>query len=332
MKKVDLKKRTLKEIRGLPAEIQSLPVYLAVSGGPDSTALAHVILSLKKHLGPVHWLHVNYNLRVPDSDREEEFLRQWAKREGVPLHIKSVHPRGKPRNLQDWARRIRYNYFSKVIQDLSQGKGILMIAHHREDQAETILSRLLMGSGLKALGGMQALEPRKNYFLFRPFLSVPKEAIETYLASHRLPYCLDQSNETGTYLRNRIRRQIWPLLEKENPQVASALIKVGERARRGGKYIEEDGRRWRRRHQKNGGISRAALAAKPSILRQAVLEDWLRELLPNSRNLGRLVAAADLALDSDRKMQGIPLPNKLSLEINTSTIRIKKRKSKILRS
>jgi tRNA(Ile)-lysidine synthase len=332
LKKVDLKKRTLKEIRGLPVKIQSFPVYLAVSGGPDSTALAHVILSLKKHLGPIHWLHVNYHLRAPDSDREEEFLRQWAKKEGIPLHVKRVQPRRKPRNLQDWARRIRYDYFSKVIQSLSPGKGILMVAHHREDQAETILSRLMMGAGLKALGGMQVLEGRQNYFLFRPFLSVPKKALETYLGAHRLTYCLDRSNEGGSYLRNRIRLEIWPLLERENPQVASALIQMGERARQGGKYIEEDARRWRRRHQKNGSISRAALAAKPPILRQAVLEDWLRELLPSSRNLGRLVGAVDLALDSNRKMQGIPLPNKLSLEINNSTIGIKKRKSKNLRS
>ncbi|MDX1387185.1 MAG: hypothetical protein R3257_06310, partial [bacterium] len=96
--------------------------------------------------------------------------------------------------------------------------------------------------------------------------------------------------------------------------------------------IEDCARKWRSRYLKNKGLPRAILAAKPRVLRQAILEGWLRQYLPSTRNLGRLVQAIDEALDFRRKLQQIPLANKLSLEINSSTIRIKKRKSSPLRA
>src|SRR5262245_54877168 len=130
---VDLKKRFWREFQALPESYRKSPIFLALSGGKDSTAMAHVALSLRSKLPPLHFLHVNYHLRLPDSDQEEKFLRNWAKREGIPFHVQRLYPKDKPKNLQDWARRQRYQFF-RAVMEKQKGSGLVCLAHHQNDQ------------------------------------------------------------------------------------------------------------------------------------------------------------------------------------------------------
>jgi tRNA(Ile)-lysidine synthase len=329
MTKVDLKKRFWREYQALPAPLRKRSLFLALSGGKDSTVLAHVALSLKGQLPPLHFLHVNYGLRLPDADREEAFVRDWAQREGVKVHVKRLRPKTKPKNLQDWARRERYQFFRRVIRKAEKGNGLLCLAHHQGDQAETILMRLLTGSGLKALGGMRTLEQNgSGIFYFRPFLDVPAEALVAYVNAHRLKFCHDQSNEGVDYLRNRLRHQVIPGLEKENPRASEALIRLGQRARGTQEALEELAQDWLRRLPRGGRLKklpRAALLQLPQALRLTVVETWLRRPLPDTRNLGKILEAVQDTLSRPASQRGIPLARGLELKLSPSFLRIQKR-------
>jgi tRNA(Ile)-lysidine synthase len=327
---VDLKKRFWNEYRSLPESCRKAPIFLALSGGKDSTALAHVALSLRNKLPPLHFLHVNYHLRVPDSDREEKFLRDWARDEAVPIHVKQLRPKAKPRNLQDWARVQRYQFFRSVIQEVGKKGGVLCLAHHQDDQVETVLMRLLTGSGLKALGGMRTVEKNgEGIFYFRPFLEVPGSAIGTYLQAHGLKFCHDVSNDGLDYLRNRLRLRILPQLEAENPQAVDALIGLGRKAREAQEALEQLAETWlaqRGRVLRKRELPRTALEALPPALRLTVLEAWLRGPLKETRNLGKILDMAQQALVRAGSEQTIALPQRLELKLSSRTIRIQETK------
>jgi tRNA(Ile)-lysidine synthase len=329
MATVDLKKRFWREYQNLPEACRKGPMFLALSGGKDSTALAHVALGLRGKLPPLHFLHVNYHLRIPDSDREELFLRKWAKREGVAFHVKQLHPKAKPNNLQDWARRERYQFFCRLILEVGEGSGVVCLAHHQGDQAETILMRLMTGSGLKALGGMRTLEKNgSGTFCFRPFLGVPAKAMATYLNAHHLKFRHDKSNEGDAYLRNRLRHQILPRLEAENPRAVEALIRLGQKARGAQEALEDLARDWLARFGRGQPvfeISRPALDGLPQALRLTVVETLLRGQLKETRSLGKILLGLQNSLSRPYSEQAIPLAQGIELKLSPETIRIQNR-------
>lgn len=339
--KVNLKKYFLKVYSSLPKSFQKQPLFVAVSSGLDSSVLAHLLLSLRKTLPPIHWLHVNYHLRTPDSNQEEAFLKKWAQQEGVPIDVKSLKARTPKSNLQNWAREQRYLFFAKAIQEQSQSGGVLLTAHHERDQVETILSRLIMGSGLKSLKGMTLWEQTKRWDqtskqtlkIFRPFLEVPREALEIYAQAHRVKFCEDKSNQSDQYLRNRLRQELLPKILKENPQAAQALTQVGRRAAAAHETIEPLAKRWLKKHQhiskngKTGCLPRPALDKLPFGKRQIVLELFLKQFLTQTRNLGKTLRAMETSLDQKLSRHVLPLPHRLEWVL-TSTQFIVRQKRK----
>ncbi len=244
MQRIDLKKKVLEAFHHLPPELQKIPILLAVSAGKDSSVLANIALQLREQLPPLHWVHVNYHLRRPDSDEEERFLKRWAHREKIPFHVKRFYPKEKPKNLQAWARERRYAYFSQVISQLKEKKGVVWLAHHRQDQAETIIERLIRGAGLKGLSGMASFEISTPLYLFRPLLEIPPSAISEYIRIFHVKFLEDRSNVGTEYLRNRIRHQILPLLLKENPKILNVLDAFGQKARETTQTMEILARSW----------------------------------------------------------------------------------------
>ena len=323
MSAVDLKKRFWQEYQTLPEPCRRGPLFLAVSGGKDSTALAHVALSLRHKLPELRFVHVNYHLRIPDSDREEKFLRQWAGRDAVPIYVKQLHPQGKPKNLQDWARRERYQFFRQMIAEA--GQGVVCLAHHQGDQAETILMRLITGSGLKALGGMRVLEKNgEGVLCFRPLLEVPSSAIQIYLQAHGLRHHHDRSNDGSDYFRNRLRSKILPLLLKENPQAIESFIGLGRKSREAQESLEQLAEAWLTAQGKSGAtLPRQELAALPRALRLTVLEAWLRQRVSRTRNLGKILQGLDRA---PARPHRIALPEGWEVKLSPGIIRIQRAK------
>ncbi|MFO1463894.1 MAG: tRNA lysidine(34) synthetase TilS [bacterium] len=332
MRKVDLKKWVWSRYQALPRALQGLPVLVAVSGGMDSSVLAAVSLELRERLPSLVWAHVNYRLRVPDSDREEASLRAWAMREGVPLRVRGLRPKQKPSNLQAWARGQRLDFFRSVAARLGGQGALLWMAHHQSDQAETILSRLLRGSGLKGIAGMDLLEQVEGLWIFRPFLEVPQAALRLYAQSHRLVFHHDRSNDTLDYLRNRIRHRLLPLMAEENPRILETLSQLGGRSREAAEALDGWAEAWLRRVADPGRglprqLSANSLRRQAPALRAAILERWLASVAGSRQSLGKILPAL-LQTIAHAKNQELPLKGGLRVSISPLWLRIGPRPAK----
>lgn len=191
---------------------------VAVSGGPDSLCLLDVLFLLSgKHAYRLHIVHINYRLRGKDSDRDEACVRQRAHIYNLPLTV--FHPRKtNTSNLEEKLRDIRYQYFEKMREN--KKAGLIAIAHHEDDQAETFLLRLLRGSGMK---GLSAMRPKNNHVV-RPFIEISRADILQYLKERSITYREDKSNADPRFLRNQIRHELIPLLEKNyQPKIKEVL-------------------------------------------------------------------------------------------------------------
>jgi tRNA(Ile)-lysidine synthase len=205
-------------------------VLVACSGGPDSTALFHLLKSL-----PASWklkislIHFNHQLRGRASQGDEQFVRNLARRFKVPFlvqrgNVKQLAAKEKF-SVEEAARAARYGFFQKAA---AGKKGVkIAMAHTQEDQAETVLMRFLQGTGLKGLCGIRETYRQGNAVFIRPLLVFSKKEILAYLKAQKVSFRRDASNLSERYLRNRIRLKLIPLLEKEfNPRVVEALARV----------------------------------------------------------------------------------------------------------
>lgn len=201
-------------------------VLVGVSGGPDSVALLHVLVSLGYR---PHVCHYNHRWRGAESDADEQFVRELARQLGVPVAVGRSR-RVPLRPTEDAARRARFAFFERVAKRTRLR--VLVLAHTADDQAETVLQRILRGSGLWGLAGIWPDRRIGRLRVLRPMLTVWRKDALRYLQRHRLSYREDTSNRDPRWLRNRIRGELLPLLERQyNPRVRAALCRLAEIAR-----------------------------------------------------------------------------------------------------
>lgn len=188
-------------------------VICAVSGGADSMALLWAMYLLKEKLQiRLSVAHYNHGLRGAESDRDEEFVRQFCEGYGIDCCVgKGVVVAGK-KGLEAAARQARYDFFATL-------DGRIATAHTADDNAETVLMHLVRGTGLKGLGGICPVRDE----LIRPMLTVTRQEVLDFLSQYHIPYVTDSSNETDAFLRNRLRHHVMPLLKAENPRLAQNL-------------------------------------------------------------------------------------------------------------
>lgn len=193
-------------------------ILVGVSGGPDSVCLLDVLAFLsKKYDWQLRIAHVNYGLRSDDSNEDEVFVRGLAKQYDIPCSI--LKPKITRRsNLEESLRDIRYTFFEKTLQ--KYGLDVVAIAHTLDDQAETVLMRLIRGSGL---AGLRAMQP-KTGTIIRPFLETTRKDVMLYINKQGLSYRIDSSNEDTRFFRNNIRHKLLPYLQKNfNPAIKEVL-------------------------------------------------------------------------------------------------------------
>lgn len=197
---------------------------VAVSGGPDSLCLLDVLYLLsQKHDFTLHVAHVNYRLRGKAADLDEALVREHAQHYGLTLSV--LHPKKTgSANLEEKLRELRYRFFEKIRKQ--KHSTLVAVAHHQDDQAETFLLRLLRGSGMRGLSAMQA----KNDVTVRPLIEMPRADILRYLKERSITYRTDDSNNESVFLRNRLRNELIPLLEKQyQPQIKKILADTAAR-------------------------------------------------------------------------------------------------------
>ena len=196
-------------------------VLCAVSGGRDSMALLHLLGALAAEEGfQVAAAHFNHRLR-PGADRDEAFVRAWCAGRGIPLACgagdAAAFAREAARSVEDAARVLRYRFLEEAAEDL--GADRVATAHHREDNAETVLMHLLRGSALQGLGGIAPVRGR----VVRPLLETGREDINGYIRRHSIPFVEDETNFDTAFTRNRLRLEVLPLLEEMFPGCGARL-------------------------------------------------------------------------------------------------------------
>lgn len=197
-------------------------VVVALSGGADSTALLDLLSRFSDYNPALVAVHLNHGLRGAESDADQEFCRVLSSRYAIPFETRFIDIKkiaaARRQNLEDAGRQARIAFFDEVRS--KYGAAAVALAHHADDQAETMLMRLLRGSGMTGLSGM-AYRNTRGYV--RPLLDVTRSEIERYLLERGLEWREDSSNSDTVYLRNRIRHELLPLLEGYNPAIRSRL-------------------------------------------------------------------------------------------------------------
>lgn len=222
----DLAKALLDSISDFGAQLHGRRIWLACSGGRDSLALAALCVQLYRQ-GKLPFLpqllHVNHGLQA-DSHHWAEHVAKWARIQHLPCHILTAKVDGHD---EQAARQARYQVMrAHINQD-----DVLLLAHHADDQAETVLMRLIKGAGINGLSGMQAWRvqsqgPQRN-ILWRPWLSVRRTTISRYAQRLKLPYIDDPTNDSGDNVRSGLRREVLPALTAYN---ANAIANIARSA------------------------------------------------------------------------------------------------------
>jgi tRNA(Ile)-lysidine synthase len=222
------------------------PGVAAVSGGPDSVALVRLLAELRGQ-GRVSELtvaHLNHQLRGADSDADEGFVANLAERLGLRCRTARIDVAARAseqgENLESLARQVRYDWLAGVAGEV--GATWVATGHTADDQAETVLHRLLRGSGLHGLGGIPRRRPlRAGIDVVRPLLDASREEVLVYLQSIGQEYCVDRSNADLRFTRNRIRTGLIPeLVRVYNPAIVDVLCRLARQAQEAQELMEAE--------------------------------------------------------------------------------------------
>ena len=213
-------------------------IIAGISGGADSVCLFFVLLDLRDRMGiPFTAVHVNHGLRGEAADRDEEFVRELCGQYGIPLEVFRVDlesiSKKRKQSLEECGRNIRRDAFEQVCAKYGGTK--IALAHHQNDNAETLLWNLARGTGLAGMGGIRPVNGR----YIRPLLCLDRNEIEDLLRQREQGYCTDDTNSDTEYTRNKLRHLVIPVLEKEvNFQAVRHMNEVMEQLREVRDYME----------------------------------------------------------------------------------------------
>jgi tRNA(Ile)-lysidine synthase len=244
---------------------RSAPVVVACSGGPDSSALAHAVMALAAsgRLGPVTLCHVDHRLRE-GSAAEAELVARLAKMGGAGFVGVAVDVERRA-SLEEAAREARYAALERVAADCEAAA--VLVGHTADDQAETVLMRIMAGTGLGGLAGI----PERRGLIARPLLGIERAAVADYCRRHSIETAADPTNLDMRHLRNRVRHQILPLLRRENPRLDRALASLARRADEADQIIDGAADELAARAESDGWWDVALLAAAPPPVTARVL-------------------------------------------------------------
>jgi tRNA(Ile)-lysidine synthase len=267
---------------------------VAVSGGPDSVALLHALLM--ESMAPLVVAHLNHQLRGDESDADEAFVRNLHESllasgaRLLPLRCQRLDVRAAAagENLESGARRLRYQWLEQVARET--GAAWVATGHTADDQAETVLHRLLRGTGLRGLAGIPSQrELAVGVDLVRPLLKVRRQEVLAFLEEMGQPFCLDSTNEDRRFTRSRLRHNLLPLLSAQfNPAVVDVLCRLAEQAGESHAFVENHAKALLSTAELPRAGSMVVLdahriaVAEPLLAREALRLVWEREGLPLS--------------------------------------------------
>ncbi len=218
-------------------------VLAGVSGGPDSVAMILALLQIREEYGLTLGIaHLNHALRKGESNQDEAFVKHLAKTLDLPFYSKTTDVKSLARNkglsIEEAGRNARYAFFKELFK--THGYSKIATGHNHDDNAELVLMNLLRGAGVKGLSG---IPPKRDNLYIRPLINVSKSQILKFLKREKQNFVIDSSNDDLSFLRNKIRHILLPLLKKEyNPEVHNCLNRTSRILMQENEFMEEQER------------------------------------------------------------------------------------------
>ncbi len=266
-------------------------ILVAVSGGPDSISLFDLLYQIRVdwHLD-LHLAHLNHSLRGEASEKDQLFAEKFAKDLKMPISIKKVdaaqYAHEHRMSLEEGARECRLQFFKAEADRLGVRK--VALGHHKDDQAETVLLRLIRGTGLKGLGAMKPVTDWNGLVLIRPLIELEKKDLAEYVRERKLAYCVDFSNQETRFMRNKIRHRLIPDLERYyNPKIKNSLANLAETVTLDLSFIEglvlrQYPKVVKKKKEALLILKKKKFLEQPEALRFRILQKAVRELDPES--------------------------------------------------
>jgi len=271
-------------------------LLVAVSGGPDSVCLLHILVKLQEELkAKLHVAHLNHQLRGAESEADADYVSDLARQWGIPVTIErrdvTGHQARQRLSLEEAAREVRYSFLTQVAGAI--GANRVAVGHTKDDHIETILMHLIRGAGTRGLRGLQPYTEWKSktgsLIIIRPLLEISHQETEDYCRHHRLAPRLDASNLSLSPLRNRIRHQLLPLLQSYNPRVVEALLRTGRIASDDIDFLgEEIARLWdgiAQQREKTIILDKKGFDQLPPTLKRYLLRASVEKLLGSAKDI-----------------------------------------------
>ena len=198
-------------------------IVAAISGGPDSMALLHMLYKIKQAIDiEIICAHVNHNTGRSGQYEEQKYVEKFCRNHNIIFETMTIEDYGDD-NFENEARTKRYNYFEQIVKEYHAK--YLLTAHHADDLMETILMRIVRGSTLRGYSGFSKIVDRGEYKIIRPFIEITKQELINYDKKNKIPYYIDSTNLEDIHTRNRFRKYIVPELKKEDPNVHKKFYK-----------------------------------------------------------------------------------------------------------
>ena len=290
-------------------------VIVGVSGGADSMALLHCLLHWPEEGLRLTVVHVHHGLRGETADRDARFVKEYCEEQGVPCVVQYVDAAAFAEahqcSLEDAGRRLRYALFEDVRRDVDAD--YVLTAHTADDQAETVLMRLIRGSGVDGLVG---IAPVRNA-VRRPLLSCTRADIEAYCVENAVPFVEDETNADVTFTRNRIRHEILPLLREVNPSVDKALVRLSGHAAEDSGYLRDQARELLSTALREDGFDAAIIASQPSPVRRRALALMMMDAGIATYDETHILSAEQMLLSG---CGTVCLPNELMMDVRQGRV------------
>jgi len=314
-------------------------VVVGVSGGPDSITLLHVLNSMKKEYAlNILIAHLDHKFRGEESEADRRFCEGLAKKYNLEITWEEIDvpkiAKEKGISPEEAARFERYDFFKRMAKE--KGINKIAVGHTRDDQAETVLMRIIRGAGMKGLGGISPVKEMQGFKIIRPLIEVSRKDLEGFISESGLKFRKDSSNEKTIFTRNKIRLELIPLLEKDfNPNIKEVLANMAENLQ-----IENDflSRYARRKFKSTSRIKREEILIdikkfkkQPEAVRKRILRAGLEELKGDLRKLTYQHWREIEELISGRPANSIvDLPSGVTVTKDKANIILKKYKCDIL--
>ena len=215
-------------------------VFAGVSGGADSMCLLEVLFAYQKEVDfNLRVIHVEHGIRGADSVADAQYVQAYCLKKGIPCEVVTVDALSYSKNcgcsVEEAARELRYRAFEQAAEESGEDHARIAVAHHMEDQAETVLWQWIRGSDIKGMGGMRPVRGR----IIRPLLASTRGQIEEYLKETHVSWREDATNSDDAYTRNRLRREVLPVLTDLNEQAVAHLCESAARLQEAEYYLEQ---------------------------------------------------------------------------------------------